>query len=228
MADAMDSKSISREGVGVQVPASAPPPSVNERAASELDPFVHGALPVLLHRLNNAAQILAGVNAILSIDPRAEVLGARAGDLAEIARDYSDSGWLLGVCAMALGEHDRFERRDARGLELATNLSIELARRGRRALAIEGEAPSLRATHGAGWECAWALGSWLHAAALAVPSGASVRVVCERRDGGVRWTDDAPWSEDRERCARRLVARVTDLRVEAATRAFDLGSRWLA
>lgn len=222
MADAMDSKSISREGVGVQVPASAP------TTTTDLDPFVQAALPVLVHRLNNSAQVVAGVNALLALDPRADVLAARASDLAEVAREYADTGWLIGMCAMALGEHERFERRDARGLELATGLAIELARRAQRTLAVEGSAPALRHAHGAGWEGAWTLGSWLHAAALAAPAGARVRVVCEAHARGMRWRDDAPWTSERERCARRLGSRVADLDVEAGTRALELGARWFS
>src|SRR5262245_17233978 len=74
MADAMDSKSISRKGVGVQVPASAPEHQIE-------DPLARAMLPVLLHRVANATQHLNGLTALLAHDPGA--LAARGGDLAE-------------------------------------------------------------------------------------------------------------------------------------------------
>ncbi len=235
MADAMDSKSISRKGVGVQVPASAPielpsfAPAADRSAVElEADPFVRAALPVLLHRLNNAAQIVLGVNALLGLGARADVLDARAGDLAQVARDYADSGWLLGLCAAALGGVDRFERRDRDGLDVVFRLCAELARRRGCSLELAGELPRLRADAGVGWECSWAVGSWLHALAEAAPSGACVRVVHSSLDGRSRLTDDAPWTELRAQRAANIGACVAGLHMEPATHALEIEPSWLA
>lgn len=235
MADAMDSKSISRKGVGVQVPASAPTElhaaaPAAERAALEIeaDPFVRAALPVLLHRLNNSAQIVIGVNALLGLGARAEVLDARAGDLAQVARDYADSGWLLGLCAAALGGVERFERRDRDGLDLVFGLCAELARRKGGTLEVVGELPRLRSDVGAGWECAWAVGSWLRALTEASSGVAGLRVATCARSGRSRWTDDVPWSASREQSATRMCARVAGVHVDPATHALEIEPAWLA
>ena len=93
MADAMDSKSISREGVGVQVPASAP-----------ADELARALLPALLHRLNNVTQVLAGVNSLVRVSGSSTVLLERADDLRHAGGALEQLGWLVGALALdALG-----------------------------------------------------------------------------------------------------------------------------
>lgn len=244
MADAMDSKSISREGVGVQVPASAPPHSdaqfpgveIPRRDARELaqralhglahDAFARAALPVLMHRINNATQVLAGLNALLALRGTEPLADARSADLAGIATTYAESGWLLAVLGSALGAESLLERRENTGLAATIGLVTELARRNGRVLECCGTPPELNAGHGAGWEAAWAVGSWLHAALLATPSGACLRVRIERDGAGVRFVDDAPWDETRAEVATRISSRVPGLSAERSE--LRLAAAWCA
>lgn len=244
MADAMDSKSISREGVGVQVPASAPqragalaPDSASRpHDASELaqralhglarDAFARAALPVLMHRINNATQVLAGLNALLALRGAEPLAEARSADLSGIASTYAESGWLLAVLGSALGAETLLERRERAGLAATIALVSELARRAGRTLECRGAPPELNAGHGAGWEAAWAVGSWLHAALLATPSGACLRVRIEHDGAGTRFVDDAPWDETRAELATRLSSRVPGLSAERSE--LRLAAAWCA
>lgn len=232
MADAMDSKSISRKGVGVQVPASAPDdaPSLarvaNERLAS--DAYLRAALPALLHRLNNATQVLTALNALATLPGGGEMLAKRASDLADVVRVYDASGWLLATFGSALGARTLNERRDRAGLAHVVELARELARRDGRDLVVSGTAPDLDATEGDGWEPAWALGRWLHAATAAAPEHATVSVELARDAGELVVSTDAPWSDARARDAAAVVERVEGLRAIDGGRCLGIGERWLA
>src|SRR5262245_57726535 len=149
MADAMDSKSISRKGVGVQVPASAP----------ELrDPLARALLPVLLHRVANAAQILSGLDALLPLGPA--VLEERSGDLASAGETVDDVGWLLALLASASGSRLLLGRRNRGGLPpLLDGVRGCLRREGRDLAPAEGPLPELAPDVADGWQLPWAIAS---------------------------------------------------------------------
>ncbi len=107
MADAMDSKSISRKGVGVQVPASAP---------AFTDPLARAMLPVLLHRVGNAAQLLTALDALASASGARLLLDRRERSglvplvacvracLRREGRDLADPGHALPSLATGVGD----------------------------------------------------------------------------------------------------------------------------
>lgn len=188
------------------------------------DAFARAALPVLMHRINNATQVLAGLNALLALRGTEALALARSADLSEIAITYAESGWLLAVLGSALGTESLLERRERAGLAATLALAAELARRGGRVLEIRGEPPELDPRAGSGWEAAWVVGSWLHGACLAAPSSATVSVRLERGSAGLAFVDDAPWDDARAKLATQLVARVPG--VSTAPQRLALAPAW--
>ena len=167
MADAMDSKSISREGVGVQVPASAP-----------ADELARALLPALLHRLNNVTQVLAGVNSLVRVSGSPAALVERAGDLEHAGGALAQLGWLVGALARGMGTGIGSPREDERALEWLVDLLAESLRREGREIAGPRALP--RADFAQSWEFA----RRLYAAAQAAPQGSvlawSVRLEGQR------------------------------------------------
>jgi hypothetical protein len=194
------------------------------RALEQLatDAYARAALPVLMHRINNATQVLAGLNALLKLGAAPGLLEQRAQDLGQVARTYADSGWLIAVLGSALGAETLLERREQGGLEAVLELAVELARREQRELVIHGRPPRLRPEAGGGWEAAWALGTWLHAAsALSAPK---VEVRLEHGGSGLELHDDAAWDAQRAAAGARIASRVVD--VSVAPGHLGLGARW--
>lgn len=151
------------------------------------DPLARALMPVLLHRLNNATQVLAGWNSLLGLPGAESLLARRADDLAEAAQTADEIGYVLAVLASAAGADLLLERRSAVGLVPLLALVREALRRGGRDLAGPGEdLPRLAAAGGAGWEAAWATAAWLHACGSALPAGATLRWTLVSEAGG--WT----------------------------------------
>lgn len=173
MADAMDSKSISREGVGVQVPASAP--------AASSDELARALLPALLHRLNNVTQVLAGVNSLVKLTNSSAPLVQCRGDLEHASGALERLGWQVHALSRALGAPIGAERREEHALEWLVELVIESLRREGRDLVLAGALPRLPAACGTA-EC-WELASRLHAAVLAAPARAPLRWNVRLADG---------------------------------------------
>jgi hypothetical protein len=143
--------------------------SSDPRATHE-DPFTKAMLPVLMHRLNNATQLLQGWTALASLPGGASLAAERCSDLAEASRTIDETGWLLGVLASASGQELLLARRERRGLEPLLAAVHEAARRSDRELAPhEGSLPDLRPESGDGWQAPWMIGAWLFANALALP-----------------------------------------------------------
>ena len=135
MADAMDSKSISREGVGVQVPASAP--------AIQTDELARALLPVLLHKLNNVTQVIASVNSLVRLTGESTPIAKCAADLDHSAGMLARLGWLLGALARGVGTDLGSQRHEERALEWLLELLAEALRREGRELAPAGALPRL-------------------------------------------------------------------------------------
>jgi len=129
---------------------------------------------VLLHRVANATQHVANVNALLSLPDAGRSAGTRAMDLSEAARSIDQAGWLLALCASAQGADLVLARREPAGLEALLQAVRDVVRRERRDLE-RAPAPLPRlAAAGDGWRAPWAIAGWLHAAALDLPAGASL------------------------------------------------------
>lgn len=201
MADAMDSKSISLTGVGVQVPASAPTSSGDPVTSGPIlargDPLAEAMVPVLLHRLNNATQILTSLNSLLALGPDGRALfEARASDLAYASERVDELGWCLAVAASALGADLLLARRDRAGLVALVDLVGEVLRRDGRALAKPaGALPVLCGDVAHGWQLPWAFASWLWASGSALESGRALEWHVDSADDRVRLVCHAPWSE---------------------------------
>ena len=61
-----------------------------------LDPLVQALLPVALHQLGNATQLLTGLNAMLGFEDGHQLLAARAGDFTRAGETIERVGWLMG------------------------------------------------------------------------------------------------------------------------------------
>jgi len=175
---------------------------------------------VLMHRINNATQVLAGLNALITLGSAEALLASRASDLQQVARTYAESGWLLAALGSALGAETLLERREAQGLEPVLELARELARRTGTQLEFAGQVPRLCPTAGRGWEPAWALGSWLFA--LSATPAAPVRLLGD--EGALRVEDDAPWSTARAALAQHIASRIAD--VQCGPNRLRLGPSW--
>ncbi|MBK7877530.1 MAG: hypothetical protein IPJ77_17675 [Planctomycetes bacterium] len=196
------------------------------RERLEQDVYLRAALPALVHRVNNATQILTGLNALLGLPGGAALLAARSGDLDAVSELYERSGWLLGVFGSALGASTLNERRERDGLVPVLDLARELFRRQGRELAFSGALPLLAPRAGRGWEAPWTVGSWLHGALLAAPAGACVRVSMSRDRGAVVLEDDAPFGPERARLARTIAARVEGVACDESVPRLVLAAAW--
>jgi hypothetical protein len=187
MADAMDSKSISRKGVGVRVPS--PVPMTPEGAAlggerGRGDPLTAALLPVLMHQLNNATQFLQTLGALAAMDPERDWVGERREDLAQTSREVEGLGYVLAVLACAEGADLLGERRDARGLAHLVEAVRGALRRERRSIgAPEAALAELAPGAGRGWEAPWAVASVLLGAGREGDPGEDLRWSLELEEG---------------------------------------------
>ncbi|MCB9916521.1 MAG: hypothetical protein H6828_15455 [Planctomycetes bacterium] len=131
-------------------------------------------LPVLLHRANNAAQLMTALSSLARCGPAPSGLSwleERANDLAQASHDVDELGYLLAVLASASGADLMLERREPRGLAWTTHAVGEALRRDERVLAPASHpVPDQLPVHG-GWELCWAAGSLLLVAGRAGAPG---------------------------------------------------------
>jgi hypothetical protein len=126
-------------------------------------------VPVLMHRLNNATQLLNGINAMIALRDAAHA-PRTASDLGYASTTIDEIGWLLGVLSSASGHELLLARRERRGLDAMFNTVAEAARRRDRELApSDVPLPDLRPHASDGWRLPWAFGAWLFANALVLP-----------------------------------------------------------
>ena len=222
LVDAMDSKSISRKGVGVQVPASAP--------ASGADPLAEALLPVLLHRLNNVAQVLSSLNALVRLDTGEDILGQRAHDLARAGDALLPLGWLLGALGASGGADLLFARHEGRALTWTLEALDEVLRREGCALLWRGaRLPLVSASAPHTWRIPWAIASVLYECARAAPQ--CKELPCDLLHTAGTWRFEIA---GRPPDAERLEARLRMLLPEAAlawpaatTTRLELPGGWL-
>lgn len=126
------------------------------------DPIAARLLPVLLHRIHNATQLLGTLNAIVIETGDASWLERKAGDLGETGETIEELGYALAVLASACGADLLMERREPRGLSILVDAAREAARRdGLELQAPVGELPALAPEVLSGWELPWAVASLL-------------------------------------------------------------------
>ncbi|MCB9903997.1 MAG: hypothetical protein H6831_06290 [Planctomycetes bacterium] len=169
----------------------------NQPGCSPRDPLTRGLLPVVIHQLNNATQLLANFQALLTLGDADEILRQRSGDIADTARSVHELGYVLAVIASASGADLLLERREARGLEwMLQTVRDGLRREGRDLAAPSTPLPDLRAAVGEGWELSWAFGALLYVAGRAVPTDARVAWRLEATEHGWRLELDGISTDD--------------------------------
>lgn len=126
--------------------------SSNAREAAELG-LAEALVPVLLHRLANATQLLGGVRALMDLE--GELPEDASADLASLSRELDRTGFALAVVACAEGADLLLERRERRALAIAHELASAALAREHRALA-PGELPEVVPSAADGWQLPWA------------------------------------------------------------------------
>ena len=202
MADAMDSKSISLTGVGVQVPASAPTsahdPSRDRAALDQArdvgaldqarDDLVPAMVAVLVHKLANTTQYLGALNTLLSIEPDASAHASSMRGLGATATEVDELGWALGLLANACGADLLLERREREGLASFLRIVGDCTRREGRAIVVDPSTmPTLTVRDRDDWRVPWAIGRFLFGVARTLPSGTELRAAFDSdgdSDGG--------------------------------------------
>jgi hypothetical protein len=179
-------------------------------------------LPVLLHRIGNASQLLSNLDALLEAQP--DALAERSEDLAAAGEIVDDSGWLLALLGSACGARLLLDRREAHGLgPLVACVRACLRREGRDLDEAKTSLPDLAPGVASGWELPWYLASVLYLSGRALEPRRSLSWSIERRPDAWRLA-----------CARTTDARPdVDLpgahdRVEDGLRVLEIPAHWLA
>jgi hypothetical protein len=189
-------------------------------------------LPVLLHRVANASQLLSGIDALLAVDP--DALDRRADDLASAGEIVDEIGWLLALLASASGAHLLLDRRERAGLaSLVACVRACLRREGRDLDLPAGPLPLLSPDVIDGWQLPWAVGSLLYLAGCSLPPRASLRWAIGLR--GETWRvecDDEPGSDLKHRLEHRMTRPLEGLPAARLSRegnlvALELPRPWL-
>ncbi len=130
------------------------------------DPLACSLLPVVIHELNNATQLLTSLNTLLAMPNGEKFLTERAGDMSSVGEEVHDLGWLLAALASASGDDMLMTRRHEGGLQVMAEYARKAIRRDNRDTAkAELPLPKIACGSGSGWEAAWALGVFLWSAA---------------------------------------------------------------
>ena len=134
-------------------------------ALQGVDPLARALMPVVLHRMANATQLLAGLEAVLAMEGGEALFEERADDLARASLDVEDLGWVMAVLGSAVGADLLLARRQPRGLEILLPLvGKALQRADRPAPCVPQGLPQLAPAALDGWQTPWAVASLLLAA----------------------------------------------------------------
>ncbi len=145
-----------------KVPPSAPAVPADGQVEATQDPLSKALLPVLIHELNNATQLLTSLNALLAIPGGERFLTERAPDMTSVGEEVLDLGWLMAALATASGDDLLLARRHETGLDVMVHYVRKALRRdGRDAAEPESPLPRIANGTGSGWEAAWAVGVFL-------------------------------------------------------------------
>jgi hypothetical protein len=143
--------------------------------AGRRDPLTAALLPVLMHRLNNATQLLLGLNSLLASGGGTHLAERRGADLAQASQAIDEVGWLLGVLASASGADLLLARRARRGLAPVVVAVREALRRCDRELGPSAEPlPDLASGIADGWQVPWGVGVWLFSSAIVLAERSSL------------------------------------------------------
>jgi len=171
------------------------------------DPLAPLLLPVLVHRLNNATQLLSNLDAVLRVGGERDWLAERSSDLGDSAHDVHELGYVLAVLASASGADLLLARREPAGLAYMLRVVASCAAREGRGFELPGELPELAPEVHAGWELAWAAAALLCLATLALPEGE-----------GLDWSIAEEGSGWALRCSGEFPAACSELRPRLAER----------
>jgi hypothetical protein len=139
---------------------------VGQEASFARDPIAARLLPVLLHRIHNATQLLGTLNSIVVETGDVGWLERKAGDLGETGETIEELGYALAVIASACGADLLLERREPEGLAILVGAVREAARRdGLELREPESALPRLAPDVLRGWELPWAVSAVLMAGA---------------------------------------------------------------
>lgn len=147
---------------------------------SPSDPLAAALLPVLLHRLGNAGQLLTALRAVLGLEGGERALHERADDLATTAREVEELGWALAALASASGADLLLARREPRGAELLVELAGDALRRARAAELVGPPLPRVAPSALEGWQVPWGIASLLFGDAARAPRSARLEYAVER------------------------------------------------
>lgn len=146
------------------IESSSQPASAGEPSA-QADPTARVLLPVLLHEVNNATQLLVGLRAILELPGGEAMFNSRADDLARTSAMMDDLGFALAVVATAGGANMLLARRDERSIQIMWELTCQaLTRHGGPKIKTVGEPPLTAPAALDGWQLAWSVAALLIAA----------------------------------------------------------------
>lgn len=137
---------------------------------SSRDLLVAQLLPVVVHEVNNATQLLVGLKAMLEIPGGDALFAARVDDLASTSTRMGDLGLAMAILATAAGADMLMARREPRSIQILWDLAIKaVQRQSGSEVQVDGTPPLT--TPGAldGWQVPWA------AASLPVIAAASER-----------------------------------------------------
>lgn len=139
-------------------------------------------LPILLHEVRGATQLLVGLRAILEIPGGDAMFESRSGDLADTSRRLDDLGLALAVLSTATGANMLLARREARSAQILWDLAMRASRSQsvglpRGPIECEGAPPLIAPSALEGWQVAWV--------------GAALVVASFQVEGGFRWA----WTE---------------------------------
>jgi len=187
-------------------------------------------LPVLLHKLAGATQLLSGLNALLSIEGGEELALSRSDDLGTASQTAHDLGWLMAVLASAGGANLVLERREPRGIAIVLEVLADALRRKGRELRGVGLAPPALAPEVLdGWQVAWSFGALLLSAADDLAPGEPLEwSLASTAEGGVQLS--APAGDSVARIAPLVTERLPGARlaVGEGRLTLSLPAEWLA
>lgn len=194
------------------------------------DPLAVALLPVLLHKLAGATQLLSGLNALLGVEGGEVFALTRSDDLGAASRTAHDLGWLMAVLASAGGTNLLLERREPRGIAIVLEVLADALRRKGRELHGVGLAPPALAPEVLdGWQVAWSFGALLLSAADDLAPGEPLEWSLESTaEGGVRLS--APAGESVARISALVTERLPGARLSMEEGRFSLSlpAEWIA
>ena len=145
------------------------------------DPLVTTLLPVLLHKLSNATQLLSTMNTLLGLEGGEQLALSKTREMAQTSGAVDELGWMLAALASSAGADLLLERRESRGIAIMLEgLREAMRRRGQDLILPDEPLPDL-APQGksggrllGGWEIPWAIAALIVDSAEELERGAAL------------------------------------------------------